>query len=405
MLAVIREQPCCIHALMQKLSEEEKTAYLKYTGPCEVTALIGAIQCKKIQSIDTLLNFCNSFFSKSDYIQFPNRENGNNALHIAIEMGDVQVVRTLLKHIQHNVNELKQCLQAKNRWGSTALHIAVNKGDPECTQLIIDTMREAKVDLGISNIFGETALHYAVDKKNTSLVHWFSEHAPALLKKADLYSYTPLDLCLAHKQTEFIPNSQNHPLYGRLPISINQGNLKTKIIAFLTKKERLGYYQLHYSKQSDLPPGFAWNQSKKCWEIPGLCQGLSVLYAYYAAQGKDVYFHQVLEAIASWDETQEALQKPLEIESPYTCLDELMEQWINDIFWFQHDDDSTPFTLVSGQGDIQTRFELASPFNETLKQEGSLQLQVHYEQMEELIQLLRYRNESQFLFWGFNSFS
>ncbi len=71
----------------------------------------------------------------------------------------------------------------------------------------------------------------------------------------------------------------------------------------------------------------------------GLCEGLSCLHDWYAAQGRLDYYFMTIALLNIWDGTAEQLNKPLPAILPqalfYRTLGELFQQWTNDILLFQ----------------------------------------------------------------------
>ncbi|CDZ78884.1 hypothetical protein BN59_03199 [Legionella massiliensis] len=70
----------------------------------------------------------------------------------------------------------------------------------------------------------------------------------------------------------------------------------------------------------------------------GLCNGYSFLHNYYSETRGEDYFYTSLMLISLWDGTNASLKQPLPAFLPqsaeYKNLDELFEQWSNDLFLF-----------------------------------------------------------------------
>lgn len=378
LLAVLRGCNPIIDRLMAKLSNEERANYLRVPNPDGFNTLFGAIQIESVETINCLLSCCNEFLSKAEYI-ITKFTNDNTAIHIVAQKGNLKLLKTLLEHLEEDKDGLKQALFAKNRWGLTPLHIAIHNNSHECIQILLEKMEINKFDPGVCDLFNETPLHYAVEKKNQQVITWYEEHASHVFAQKSLYGHVPQEL-------ELIP--------------IDQIRLDKKIISFLKCKKRLSDELLLNGRRDQLPAGFKWNPHKKRWHIPGLCNGLSFLKAYYTNDNKTDYFFQAIEKISTWDESTDSLAQLLEPNMGYLTLDDLIEQWLNDIMWFQHDKESAPFTEMCAQDHIQKRFEMVRPSaNKKLKQEGFLKLKVNIQQLYELIELYR-RSKCELLIHG-----
>lgn len=67
----------------------------------------------------------------------------------------------------------------------------------------------------------------------------------------------------------------------------------------------------------------------------GLCNGFAFLAQYYASLGQEDNFFEALSMISTWDGRQESLQKKKVFLDQSLSLEELFEQWANDLIWFQ----------------------------------------------------------------------
>ncbi|MBA3536628.1 MAG: ankyrin repeat domain-containing protein [Tatlockia sp.] len=178
--------------------------------------------------------------------------------------------------------------------GNTLLHLAVNKESNQISTLL--TTLRIKEQEKIENIYGETPLDFAIQKKLDGIISLLSPE---------------LDLNLIRK-------SKN---YGVQPTLIKQRIINNKM---------LYRFQLKYRDTSLFNCTF--NKG-------GNCNGFSFLKSIYADLGLEPYFFDTLALMSNWDGTEESLTN--EIHSCpqslyYKNLDELFEQWTNDIIWFQH---------------------------------------------------------------------
>ncbi|MBS0288883.1 MAG: hypothetical protein JSS07_02440 [Proteobacteria bacterium] len=67
----------------------------------------------------------------------------------------------------------------------------------------------------------------------------------------------------------------------------------------------------------------------------GKCGGLSFLAKYYTERGKQDEFFNCLNLIMKWDGTERGLSRSVRGVEGYKNYKELLEQWLNDIIWFQ----------------------------------------------------------------------
>jgi hypothetical protein len=96
------------------------------------------------------------------------------------------------------------------------------------------------------------------------------------------------------------------------------------------------------------------------FSLDGNCNGFSFLYSFYAALGMEQYYFNTLALMANWDGSEATLQSQFDKNVPqaqfYNNLDELFEQWTNDLIWLQH----SKLTEVDGldQGDRVEQYSI-----------------------------------------------
>lgn len=110
---------------------------------------------------------------------------------------------------------------------------------------------------------------------------------------------------------------------------IDQSTIKRKISYFLQSQYR--------------DPNF--------FSLLGHCNGFAYLYEYYCAKQMEDYYFNTLSLIASWDGTEDALNRPFinepQTEHGYANLKAVLEQWINDIIWFQAGKETHPILQLT----------------------------------------------------------
>jgi len=107
-------------------------------------------------------------------------KNGRTALHEAVENNDENKVKELIENVT-NVN-------AQNNDGWTPLHIATEKGHTAVVQLLIDN----GADVNIQYKYGSSPLHVAAEKGNIEVVKFLIEHGADINAKNKHTSVTPL---------------------------------------------------------------------------------------------------------------------------------------------------------------------------------------------------------------------
>ena len=231
---------------------------------------------------------------------------GQTALMLAVISKNEKAIKYLLAKSNHD-------LLAKNIVGFNLFHTAANANDPKLFKLLLDKFSAQHINitdlLTEKNIYGLSALDIVLDKNNLDILQVLSPYIPEQFKEK------AMGIPFSHK------GIVNNLLY---------------------------YYCLAYFDSSLVSEG-------------GVCNGLTYLWLYYRAQGKEDYFFDTCRLIASWDGEEASLIKPFDEGIPqaeyykklkYKNLKDLITQWSNDILWYQHT--ANGFVLSSGSHDSQT---------------------------------------------------
>lgn len=112
---------------------------------------------------------------------------GETALHLAAEKGDLAAIKHLLKNKHVDVN-------AQDRHGETALHRAAKNGRLD---VVLALLANEKADPGLKNLKGETALHLAVKKKHPEIARKLLEDNRIDPNQKNDYGETPLHLAVS----------------------------------------------------------------------------------------------------------------------------------------------------------------------------------------------------------------
>ncbi|MBA2710412.1 MAG: ankyrin repeat domain-containing protein [Tatlockia sp.] len=237
------------------------------------------------------------------------------ALIEAIKAGNRDIINYLLE-LEIDVNQ-------EDSLKNSALFYAVSMNNEEVMLQLL-----AKIALKNSvNINGNTVLHLAV-MNNSVLLNKLLEipGIQDLGKIKNIYGKTPLDLAIENKQDDVIkllePDSniefiKQSSKYGIKPAPIDQNEIMDKMLFRLKIKYRDTRY---FSNE-------------------GHCNGFSFLKSFYAARGLEEYYFETLALMSRWDGNENSLAnefKDIPQAAFYKNLDELFEQWTNDVIWFQH---------------------------------------------------------------------
>ncbi|WP_028389649.1 ankyrin repeat domain-containing protein [Legionella fairfieldensis] len=239
----------------------------------------------------------------------------DTALIEATKQGQQDVIDFLL--------EKKVDVNQENHKKNTALTFAIINNDKETVSKLV--MQGAS--LGHVDVDGNTLLHLAIINhckiiKELLTIQGFNE----LVKIKNIYGFTPLDLAIQNKRAELIrlwvPECDLEIIkkdsnYGVKPTAIYQTAVRRKMFYWL----KLNYRDVSY------------------FDSVGHCNGFSYLKSFYSAKDMEQYYFDTLALMSNWDGREDTLKKPFKERLQakfYQNLDELFEQWTNDVIWFQH---------------------------------------------------------------------
>lgn len=189
---------------------------------------------------------------------------------------------------------------------------------------IIKSINDNSPDLSKRTPDGKNILHLAVneDLKLLTTILNHPNFNPELVHQKDHLGRTPLDLIDKLQVSEDIKFQKKYMLIlsgfgAKLPEKLDLGQffLNKKILNRLRLKDR----------------------TIEFFDHSGLCNAYSFLYNFYKETKGEEYFYTSLLLMGLWDGTKEMLEKPIPSVFPqsayYHNLDELFEQWTNDLFF------------------------------------------------------------------------
>ena len=240
----------------------------------------------------------------------------------------------------------------------------------------------------VKTAYEMNALHYAAFSGDPRILERLLA-IPELKSRVtdqDLFGRTPLMIAMQLRKDDAIRllgGIPGGPGYGVRPPVIRQEEVWPELRTYLSLKKR-----------SPVLPE------------EGHCHGFGFLAQYYAAHGRVREFVKALELISSWDETSESLKEKKEVlglSGEYSDLEDLMEQWVNDIVQFQH-------LVEEFFGFLPTQYDRVQQF-ETVKKREDANIEMIFpmeyfqqnrEQLEELLEVYTYFPNLTFEFWGGN---
>ncbi|MGD0665809.1 MAG: ankyrin repeat domain-containing protein, partial [Rhabdochlamydiaceae bacterium] len=220
------------------------------------------------------------------------------------------------------------------------LHYVIRGKKPEIVEFLL---QQDGLDVSAKDEYDHTSLHHAALMKDAQIVALLlkNNEIAAQKQERDIFGRTPLDIALQEKSDDVIRlliddptvDIQTLPGYGIAPVKINQGHILDKLTERLALKKK--QMEEQKSETTLLDP-------KEILIPGGHCNGLSLLMEYYSFKGKEEEFYSVMELFSTWDGTEESLKSTKglsELSGDYKDLNDLMEQWTNDIIWFQQNYD------------------------------------------------------------------
>lgn len=281
-------------------------------------------------------------------------------LHAAVEGEQSHIVRYLL--------ESKADVNALDSSKNTPLILAIKGKNLDLIKILLSY----KPSLLLKNIDSNTVFHLVATISDKEILEeLFKYHSTDVLNVKNAYGFMPLDIAIQYKNDAFIelfsPTTnlnkiKNLEQYGAIPIPIPQASLNRKLYYYLLTKRR----------------------DTSLFSTEGNCDGLSFLYNL--AESENDYF-DLLKTIMDWDDNESSLSKPIQSKGEYAAkddnLDELFNQFINDLIWFQNHTLENIVTFK--QNDRQAQYKVVSSGKKVLRSLYSESFNKTPEQIKELL--------------------
>lgn len=199
--------------------------------------------------------------------------------------------------------------------------------DLECFKYIYDNT----INPNIRTPRGRTPMHAAVLGNQKDILKILLKDEKTKMQKdmSDVFGNTPYGLAVANKSTlvEEFTDNLHEDRQNINTVNTSQNNINKKLSDYLklkAKKQPDQYIDLDIN--SIISP-------------TGMCNGLEFLFAYYfyRTNSSDEYFN-ILNQILTWDGQESSLKRKVTgTLDTYVDLNDLFNQFINDLHWFQHD--------------------------------------------------------------------
>jgi len=351
------------------------------TDPLYLSKITKSIQ--KLLIVSAEMNheeLCTLFISKDAEVNPKNSQYSDTPLFAAVRSDQISIVHYFLKR-GANPNR-------PSRKKQTPLMLAIAQNNVEIAKELLT----AGADVAATDVDGNAVLHYAAKCASPQILKLFlvltQNNFQTLASTPNIYGYTPLDIAIQHKNDDAIlVLAPNHDLakikqsedYGRSPIIIKQRVVLT-ILRY--------YFKSQY-------------RSREFFLDSGHCTGFEGLEHYYSARDMRPYYFDTLALMASLDakiihdkkhpfhDTFASLPQAKYHKNIYDLLD----QWANDIIWFQHHESIQRISRLY-QKSREMQYKLISFYPEH-KSEYDYVLLHHMEEQNEineqqLIELLGY---------------
>lgn len=317
--------------------ESENRFFKKDASNTRPASILRAIEIGDLNFMEDLLSYHN--FRLYGYTT--DSETRESLVTLAAKSGELEIVKFLMRWFSANPDY---------EFGETALMASIQYNHPEITEYLlysdadvnrqnvlkrnalmyaiqarnitlVDTLLKKNINTSQQDFNGDTLFHHAVRTGNINLIKYLQNNIdnPNLINQENIYGHKPIDIAIMNKSDAIINLIDEHAdksEYGKTPINIAQYYVRNKLHYFMTNQ----YRNMEYFSDE------------------GKCNGLGFLFNYYASKGMEKYFYDTLALIAAWDGSESALEKPLgniPQAEYYNNLGELLEQWLNDIIWFQ----------------------------------------------------------------------
>jgi len=321
---------------------------------------------------------CTLFISQGAEVNHKKSQYSDTPLFAAVRSEQSSMVHYFLKQ-GANPN-------CQSRRKQTPLMLAITQNNVAIAKELLAAGADASID--VTDINGNTAFHYAAKCTSPQILKLFlistQKNFQSFASTPNIYGYTPLDIAIQRKNDSAIlmlaPNRDLAEIrqlenYGRRPIKINQ----TAVLNNLRHYFRSAYRSLEFFPSS------------------GHCNGFEGAEHYYSARGMRPYYLDTLALIASLD-AKIIHDKKHPFHEKFASLPQaqyhkniygLLDQWSNDIIWFQHDESIKRISHLTTSQNRLMQYKLIS-FYPTHKSEYDYVLLHHLEEQKKM-------NEQQFI--------
>ncbi|NWY50026.1 NFKB2 factor, partial [Chionis minor] len=177
-LAIIHEQTAVIKQLIEVIGPSQHI--INISNNLQQTPLHLAVITKQPQVVRLLLEACADPTLLDRY--------GNSLLHLALQAGDEEMLRTLLPHLGSAAPHLL-CLP--NFHGLLPVHLAVKAKSLACLDLLVRTGADMNA---VERQGGRTPLHLAVEMENLNMATYLVKKLGADVNRRTFAGNTPLHL-------------------------------------------------------------------------------------------------------------------------------------------------------------------------------------------------------------------
>jgi ankyrin repeat protein len=237
----------------------------------------------------------------------PPEKYDESALHVAVKNRHWPVITYLVEN--------QASVDWQNSFKRTPLMLSMDHDDLE---LFVYLLKHS-IDPTLEDIEGYSILHYAVlkNKIDTAVIILKEQKTSSLQNNKDIYGRTPFDVAMC----------QNNEALCRLFNSEDSNNQTIHRFDDIVINQRIHIDRIYYYLKSHY-------RELTFFDEDGACAGFEFLFQLYPK----TYLISTLTLISNWDGSDALLKKPFinEPQSRYhKNLDELLEQWSNDVIWFQ----------------------------------------------------------------------
>lgn len=296
------------------------------------------------------------------------------SLTLAFKKNDVALIKHLEKH-GANINGLFK----NNKGYVPALHNAISM---KVSESVLKYLLNNLQNINAKTAALSTALHFAVAYENKQFIESFLSHAKFHAQKEmqNIYGETPLDIAIQIGCDEIITllTDKDLKVIQQLPeYKTNSQHISQDVIILkLTKYLEL---QINKNPQKYFLPNelIKFNdanedQKQEMMNVliqenicKGMCHGFSFLFGKYLdeTQSTDTYY-DILHQFSSWNEDQKSLLQTNDrlISLGYNNLQDLFEQFINDLSWFYHQNNTVKKAMNYKNSVISSKYRDDRPF-------------------------------------------